>query len=118
MSLGSEDTISRPNSIDEGLKGLRHDWLDLPGGAADQADQADVEVDVGTHERSPRDLGMFELEVERVHKRLLISDILVRYVRDGARTLSEVQQAMSAQDLDEIMAICKGAPVRDVLWTG
>jgi hypothetical protein len=59
---------------------------------------------------------MFDLEA--VQKRLQISDILVRYVRDGARTLSDVQQAISAQDLNEIMAICDGASLRDVLPGG
>jgi hypothetical protein len=58
------------------------------------------------------------LDRESAHKRLQISDILVRYVRNGARTLSDVQQAISAQDLDEIMAICDGAPLRDVLPGG
>ena len=78
--------------------------------------QADRETNNGTYEGPPRDSVMHDLEAE--HKRLQISDILVSYVRDGARTLSEVQQAMSAQDLDEIMAICDGAPLRDVLLGG
>jgi hypothetical protein len=59
---------------------------------------------------------MFGLEA--VHKRLQISDILVGYVRNGARTMSDVQQAISTQDLEEIMAICDGAPLRDVLPGG
>jgi hypothetical protein len=88
----------------------------VPGGAEDEVDQADGETGGGTHEAGPGDPALFDLEVLR--KRLQISDILVRYVRDGARTLSEVQQAISAQDLDEIMAICDGASLRDVLMDG
>ena len=79
-------------------------------------DQADRETNDGTHDGRRLDSALFDLEV--VHKRLEISDILVRYVRDGARTLSEVLHAISAQDLDEIMAICDGFSLRDVLPGG
>jgi hypothetical protein len=78
--------------------------------------QAERETNDGTYEGWAPDPAVFDLEV--VHKRLQISDILVRYVRNGARTLSDVQQAISAQDLDEIIAICDGAPLRDVLPGG
>jgi hypothetical protein len=78
--------------------------------------QADRERSDGTYEGRPLDSATLDLEAS--HKRLQISDILVRYVRNGARTLSDVQQAISAQDLDEIMAICDGAPLRDVLPGG
>lgn len=78
--------------------------------------QAGRETNDGVDEGRPLDSAVFDLEV--VHKRLQISDILVRYVTNGARTLSDVQQTISAQDLDEIMAICDGAPLRDVLPGG
>jgi hypothetical protein len=37
------------------------------------------------------------------------------YLRDGARTWPEVQRALTPQDLDRIVAICDGVPLRDVL---
>ena len=79
-------------------------------------DEADREQGDGTPMGWPLDSAAFDLDV--VDKRLQISDILVRYVRNGARTLSDVQQALSAQDLDEIKAICDGAPLLDVLPGG
>jgi hypothetical protein len=84
--------------------------------AEDEVDQAVRATGGRTLEVRALDSATFDLEV--VDKRLQISDILVRYVRDGARTLSDVQEAISAQDLDEIMAICDGAPLRDVLPGG
>ena len=84
--------------------------------AEDEVDEADREQGDGTPMGWPLDSVAFDLDV--VDKRLQISDILVSYVRDGARTLSEVQQAMSAQDLDKIMAICDGTPLREVLPGG
>jgi len=84
--------------------------------AEDEVDQADREQGDGTHMGWSLDSATFDLEM--LNKRLQISDILVSYVRDGARTLSEVQQAMSAQDLDKIMAICDGTPLREVLPGG
>ena len=84
--------------------------------AEDEVDQADREQGDGTHMGWSLDSATFDLEM--LNKRLQISDILVSYVRDGARTLSEVQQAMSAQDLDKIMAICDGTPLREVLLGG
>jgi hypothetical protein len=118
MNFGTGDTTSRLNSVDEELERLHRKVLELPGGAKDEADQAGEEADVGINERSHLGLAMFELEMKQMHRRLQISDILVRYVRDGARTLSEVQQAISARDLDEIMAICEGTPLSDVLLDG
>jgi hypothetical protein len=78
--------------------------------------QADRERNDGAYGARHPDSATFDLEA--AHKRLQISDILVGYVRNGARTLSDVQRAMSAQDLDAIMAICDGAPLRDVLPGG
>jgi len=76
--------------------------------AEDEVDQADREQGDGTHMGWSLDSATFDLEM--LNKRLQISDILVSYVRDGARTLSEVQQAM--------MAICDGTPLREVLPGG
>ena len=102
---GTQSPAATPN---EGLEGFQV--------AEDEVVQADRETNNGTYEGPPRDSVMHDLEAE--HKRLQISDILVRYVRNGARTLSDVQQALSAQDLDEIKAICDGAPLLDVLPGG
>jgi hypothetical protein len=78
-------------------------------------DQADAEAKDGASEGQRFGVAAFGPEAERMHKRLEISDILVGYVRNGARTMSDVQQAMSTQDLKAVMTICDGAPLRDVL---
>jgi hypothetical protein len=102
---GTQSPAATPN---EGLEGFQV--------AEDEVVQADSERDDGVYGGRPPGSAMFDLEA--AHKRLQISDILVRYVRNGARTMSDVQQVISAQDLDEIMAICDGAPLRDVLPGG
>jgi len=36
-------------------------------------------------------------------------------MRDGARNWSQVQQSLTQEDFDKIMAICDGVPLRDLL---
>ena len=124
MNLGTGDAGLAATRSTKRSRVLRRDWLDLPGGTedevdqADQADQADREAKDGAREGQRLGVAVLERDEARMDKRLQISDILVRYVRNGARTLSDVQQAISAQDLKEVTAICDGAPLRDVLLDG
>ena len=48
-------------------------------------------------------------------KRLAVWKILTGYLRDGARTWSEVQQALTKEDLEKIPSTCDGVPLRDLL---
>jgi hypothetical protein len=56
-----------------------------------------------------------ESELVRMKKKLAIWEIFVRYMKDGADSWSQVQRALSADDLNEIVRICDGVPLRDVL---
>jgi hypothetical protein len=56
-----------------------------------------------------------EFELVRMKKKLAIWEIFVRYMKDGADSWSQVQRALSADDLNEIVRICDGVPLRDVL---
>ena len=56
-----------------------------------------------------------EFELDRMKKKLAIWEIFVRYMKDGADSWSQVQRALSTDDLNEIVRICDGVPLRDVL---
>jgi hypothetical protein len=100
---------SRP--VDDPLSRLRRDLLNTPpvtpdedDVASDQADEADI-----------IDYASVEFEVERMRKRLAVWEIFMTYMRDGARSWSQVQQALTQEDFDKIMEICDGIPLRDLL---
>jgi hypothetical protein len=50
-----------------------------------------------------------------MRQRLAIWEIFMTYMRDGATSWSQLQQALSSEDFDKIMAICDGVPLRDLL---
>jgi hypothetical protein len=102
--------LSDTHTIHEGLERLRRDVMNLP-----------TESDTATNGPNdfsglePIDYAALEFEVERMRKRLAIWEIFMAYVRNGARTWPEVQRALTQEDLDKIVVICDGVPLRDVL---
>jgi len=93
--------------MDAALDRLRRDLLLSPPVTAekdDVSDQADV-----------IDYASVEFEVERMRKRLAVWEIFIAYMRDGATSWSQVQQALTPEDFDKIMTICDGVPLRDLL---
>ena len=106
------DTTPRraPHPPDHGLDRLRRDLMRLP---ADP--EPAVERPNPLSEAQPIDYAAMEFEVERLRKRLAIWEIFMAHVRDGARTWTDVQQAMTPEDLEQILAICDGVPLREVL---
>jgi hypothetical protein len=48
-------------------------------------------------------------------KRLAVWKILMGYLRNGAWTWSDVQQALTTEDLEKILSTCDGVPLRDLL---
>lgn len=106
MQTEAERTSFSAESIDEGLELLRQEVLTKPRDVVEEADFTNC---------APIDYASLEFEVERMRKRLSVWEIFLRYARDGARTWPEVQGAMTPDDLDEIMCICDGTPLRDVL---
>jgi len=104
MDSHTPDARSDPRSIDEALDRLRQDLRNRPPEAPTDIDDADV-----------IDYASLEFEVERMRKRLAIWEIFMGYMRDGARTWPDVQQALTDEDFKRIGAICDGVPLRDVL---
>jgi hypothetical protein len=101
---------SDPRDMDGALDRLRRDLLNTPpvtpepDDVTDQADEPDI-----------IDYASVEFEVERMRKRLAVWEIFMAYMRDGARSWSQVQQAITPEDFEKIMAICDGIPLRDLL---
>jgi hypothetical protein len=96
--------------MDEALDRLRLDLFDTPEAAPERADVMDED-----DEPDLIDYASVEFEVERMRKRLGVWDIFMTYMRDGARSWSQVQQALTTEDFEKIMAICDGVPLRDLL---
>ena len=64
---------------------------------------------------SPRGGRWYAAQVIRMRKRLAVWEIFMAYMRDGARSWSQVQQAITPEDFEKIMTICDGIPLRDLL---
>jgi hypothetical protein len=97
------ETAGHPSDagpIDAGLNRLPRDFLGIP-------------TEVG--ETDVIDYASLEFEVERMGKRLAVWKIFMGYLGDGARTWSEVQQALTHEDLEKIASTCDGVPLRDLL---
>jgi hypothetical protein len=56
-----------------------------------------------------------EFELERMKKRLAIWQIFMNYMRGGAKTWPEVQTSLTQRDFEEIVNICDGVSLRDLL---
>jgi hypothetical protein len=101
---------SDPRDVDGALHRLRRDLFDTlpvapePDDMTDQADEPDV-----------IDYASVEFEVERMRKRLAVWEIFMAYMREGARSWSQVQQAITPEDFEKITVICDGVPLRDLL---
>jgi hypothetical protein len=96
--------------MDEALDRLRRDLFNTPPVTSEPADEADL-----ADEPDVIDYASVEFEVERMRKRLAVWEIFMAYMRDGARSWSQVQQAITPEDFEKIMAICDGIPLRDLL---
>jgi len=101
---------------DPALERLRRDLMQVPPDTelTDLAGHSGHILGEGSEPR-PIDYAAMEFEVDRLRQRLAIWEIFMAYVRDGARTWTDVQRAMTPDDLERIIAICDGAPLRDVL---
>jgi hypothetical protein len=91
---------SRPT--DEGLARLRRDLLDV----APLESEDEVE---------PVNYAALEFELERLKKRLAIWQIFMVHMKDGADSWPEVQRSLTQHELEEIVEICDGVPLRELL---
>ncbi len=99
---------SDPRAMDAAVERLRRDLLNTPPVAAPEQDAVADEADI-------IDYASVEFEVERMRKRLAVWEIFMTYMRDGATSWSKVQQSLTSEDFDRIVAICDGIPLRDLL---
>ena len=72
-------------------------------------------VEVDFSDRSSIDYAALEFDLGRMRKRLAIWEIFLGYAKQGARTWTDVQRAITPADLDEIDRICDGTPLEDLL---
>ena len=104
METEMDNSSSNARSADAALDRLRRD---LFGDTSFRPSEATIP--------EPIDYASLEFEVERMRKRLAIWDIFMGYMRNGARSWPEVQQSLTSEDFDKIVAICDGVPLRDLL---
>lgn len=105
MQMEMGRPLSHHDSIDAALERLRRDLFDSSD--TDGPDQVEAP--------EPIDYAALEFEIERMRKRLAIWEIFMTTIRSGARTWPEVQQSLTKDDFDKIVAICDGVPLRDLL---
>lgn len=105
MQTGMESRLADTEAMDAALERLRHDLLATP----DVEDQGEIGA---CH---VIDFASLEFEVERMRKRLAIWEIFVSYMRDGARSWPDLQRSLTKEDFDEIVTICDGIPLRDLM---
>jgi hypothetical protein len=96
--------------LDSALDRLRRDLLDTPPVTPEPE-----EVSSQVEEPDLIDYASVEFEVERMRKRLAVWEIFMTYMRDGARSWTQVQQAITPEDFEKITTICDGVPLRDLL---
>ena len=96
---------SGTRNIDEGLERLRRDLRMTADPYAVPADE----------DREPVNYAALEFELERMKKRLAIWNIFMNYMRDGASSWPEVQRSLTQRDFEEIVHICDGVSLRDLL---
>jgi hypothetical protein len=110
----------RPDArdVDPGLDDLKCDLFDVP---LEDADGPLGRTDLTAHP-STRVVGTshisyaaVELELELMRQRLAVWEIFLRKLGEGATTWPEVQRALTDEDLSEIVRICGGRSLREVL---
>ena len=94
---------SGTRNIDEGLDRLRHDLRATTDPYSCREDSDIVNY------------AALEFELERMKKRFAIWQIFMNYMRDGAKTWPEVQNSLTQKDFEEIVSICDGVSLRDLL---
>src|SRR5271165_2612980 len=104
MQREMDSPLSDARCIDAALERLRQDLFATPS-------PEDEAVAPGS---DAIDYASLEFEVERMRKRLAIWEIFMTYMRNGARSWPDVQQSLTKEDFDRIVAICDGVPLRDL----
>lgn len=105
MRMETESRFSEAHALDAALVRLRKDLFDSDDLDVTVVDDGPVAIDYAT----------LEFEIERMRKRLAVWEIFMASIREGARTWPEVQRSLTRDDVDAIVSICDGTPLRDLL---
>jgi hypothetical protein len=103
MYMPTYSQVGHSRPTDEGLERLRRDLLSV----------APLEDD---EEREPVNYAAVEFELERLKKRLAVWQIFMTYMKDGAESWPEVRASLTQSDFEQIIEICDGVSLRDLLF--
>ena len=99
MQTDSRSRVRDSRAIDEGLERLRRDLLAVDPVVDDE----------------PINYAALDFELERLKKRLAIWQIFMKHMKDGAETWPEVKGSLTQGELEEIVEICDGVSLRELL---
>ena len=100
--MQADSHIAGTRPTDEALERLRRDLLSVMPLESDE-------------ERESVNYAAVEFELERLKKRLALCQIFLKYMKDGAESWTEVRNALTRSDAEQIIEICDGVPLRDLL---
>jgi hypothetical protein len=101
-----------------GVDALKCDLLDTPLGDSDgPVGRIPVTAHPSTRQPEVVDISYaaFEFELDLMRKRLAVWEIFLRHLKAGATSWTEVQGALTHEDLSEIVRICEGRSLRDLM---
>jgi hypothetical protein len=107
-----------PDRTTSSLDDLRCELFDQPLADSDgPVGRTDVTTHPSTRLRASAEISYaaVEFELELMKKRLAVWEIFRKHIRAGATSWPEVQSALTPEDLSEIVQICDGRPLRDLL---
>jgi hypothetical protein len=102
MYMPTYSHVGHSRPTDEGLERLRRDLLNVTPLETDEV-------------LEPVNYAALEFELERLRKRLGIWQIFMTHMKDGADTWSQVHDSLTQSDYEQIVEICDGASLRDLL---
>ena len=115
---GPEVHDAKGPGSESGLDALKCDLFDEPLG---DTDGPVGRIPLTAHPSSRQDdvldlsYAAFEFELELMRKRLAVWEIFLRHIKAGATSWPEVQRALTDEDLSEIVRICEGRSLRDLV---
>jgi hypothetical protein len=104
LEIVTQSPLSDTDSLDAALERLRRDLSDAASKEAEDVVGAELIDD-----------SALKFEVERMRMRLTVWEIFMTHIEKGARTWPEVQRSLTQEDCNEIVRICDGVPLRDLL---
>ena len=100
--MRADSHIAGTRPTDEALERLRRDLLSVPPLESDDTAE-------------PVNYAALEFELERLEKRLAVWQIFMKYMKQGAQSWSEVRGSLTREDVEQIIEICDGVPLRELL---